>query len=168
MTKAIAQALNDAFHELEGLECWACVAGRGTGSMVSLDFGEKIKHRIPITNPHISEEARKFKGEYSLFIEGCAWRIEDKEKVLGCSDSSNEPDGAMIQSLSQLINKKVVSVSLKYPSFDFSFLFEQGVSLHSFCFSNTADELDNYTLFTRDLAWTVSDHGECTTESRGS
>ena len=165
MTKSNAQALNDAFHELEGLECWAWVAGRGTGSVVSLKFGEKIKRRIPVTNPHISEEARKFEGEYCLFIEGCAWRIEEEE-VLGCSVSSNEPDGAMIEALSQLINKKVVSVSLKYPSFDFSLLFEQGVSLHSFCFLKTADELDNYTLSTRDSAWTVTDHGECVVEPR--
>ena len=166
MTKSNAQALNDAFHELEGLECWACTAGRGTGSMVSIKFGDKIKRRTPIANPHISEEARKFEGEYCLFIEGCAWRIENEEKVLGCSESSNEPDGAMIRALSQLKNKKVVSVSLQYPSFDFSLLFEQGVRLHVFCFSNTTDELDNYILFTRDSAWTVTDRGECTKASQ--
>ena len=165
MKKSNEQALNDAFHELEGLECWACVAGRGTGSRVSLKFGGKIKRHNPITNPHISEEARNFEGEYGLFVKDCAWRIEDEEKVLGCSESPNEPDGAMIKALSQLTHKKVVSVSLKYPSFDFSLLFEQGISLHAFCFSNTVDELDSYTLFTRDSAWTVTDHGECTVES---
>lgn len=167
MTKSSVQTFNDAFHELVGLECWAFVAGRGTGSVVSLDFGEKIRLARPIDNPHLSEELQQFEGEYKLLIEDCAWRIEDEEEVLGCSVSSNEPDGAMIQALSQLINKRVVLVTLKYPSFDFSLLFEQGVSLHSFCFSNTVDDLDNYTLFTRDCAWTVGDNGECTIESRG-
>jgi hypothetical protein len=37
---------------LPGKTCWSFIGGSGTGSMVSLDFGEKVPRKKPVGNPH--------------------------------------------------------------------------------------------------------------------
>ncbi len=145
----MTQELRNALRSLIGQSCWATIAGAGTGSVVSLYFGDKIPRKKRLTNPHLSPEAQGFDGEYVLFIEESAWRIESSEQVLCSSLSSNDNEGPMLSSLHLLQGKRVLDLTLRTPSLDLAVAFEGGLMLSIFNFHEVCEEMDNYSISNR-------------------
>jgi hypothetical protein len=138
---------------LIGKECWSVIGGAGTGTHISLDFGDKIPIKKPLTNPHLTEEERNFNGEFSFYIT-CAWRIESELEVISGCWEDNAKDGPMLNGLQKIINQKVIAVELSLPALDLKLTFENNFSLQIFCDQTSLEEgYDNYTFFLRTREW---------------
>lgn len=161
-----AEEIRILFQSLVGLKCWQCDAGPGTGSRVSLDFGEKVRINPQSKKRRIAEKRAFFSAEYGLFIQDCEWRLEDEKKVICCSLSDNDFEGVMVNGLKKIIQKKIVSINLIEPSFDVSIDFEGGMKLYIFCYTNAIEEIDNYTFFCRNLSISINSDRGILTEPR--
>jgi len=67
--------------QLRGELCWSVMAGRGTGSRFTADFGEKLRRNVPLKNPRLSDDERNFQGEFALYVT-CAWRVDGLGEVI--------------------------------------------------------------------------------------
>src|ERR1700760_3860825 len=97
-----------ALGKLAGLDCWGVIAGSGSGSRVTLHLGKRIKRERPLMNPRLPELVRSHTGEYGLFIENCAWRL-DGDSTLCTSKTPNENDGPMVAGLRSLEGQRIVA-----------------------------------------------------------
>ena len=127
--------------------CWGIAAGTGTGSMATLYFGGKRPRARPLKNLRLSEEVRKYEGEYCLYLEDCDWRIQTRDEVIASSVSSNKEGGAMLLALESLVGESVVNAKVDKVSFDLRIRFGNGAELMVFCFGKSDEELDNYTFY---------------------
>jgi hypothetical protein len=89
--------------EIVGQECWSIVAGEGTGTMVSIDFGRKFPLKRPLNNRHLSYEQQQYSGEYSIFIQFAAWWVFENDEKIGGWEDDNSNDGVMVASLKRLV-----------------------------------------------------------------
>ncbi len=146
--------LEEALNTLDGKTCWSVVAGGASGSVVSLDFGEKIPRERPLRNPELTEDQRLFKGESSLFVE-CDWRLETEQEVL-CSSTDPVPfSAAVLASLDQMVDRRIVGIEVAKPGWDVGLRFEGALHLSVFCSETGGDERDNYSLLAPYRALTV-------------
>lgn len=129
--------------ELVGKECWSVIAGPGTGSMVTLAFGEKIRRTRPIKNPSLSEEQRQFEGEFVVFIKDAYWCLYQCGQQLCTSNESNEIDGPLLSGLRQLVGKPIISASVIDNRGAFELANDNGFCLKISC---TNDRAENYSL----------------------
>lgn len=138
---------------LIGKECWSIVGGAGTGTHISLAFGDKVPMKKPLTNPHLTEEERNFDGEFSFYIT-CVWRIDSESEVIsGCWEDNSE-DGPMLRGLQKLVNQRVVAADSSLPALDLKITFENNLSLRVFCDQTSPEEgNDNYTFFLPTEEW---------------
>ncbi|MFD0893726.1 hypothetical protein KBB96_08890 [Luteolibacter ambystomatis] len=141
-----------------GKECWRTLAGKGTGSMFTLDLGEKIQRLRPLPSKHLDETIRNFEGEYSLYVTFGDWRVEGPEGVICTSRSSNEKDGEMVTGLKRLEGEKIVEASMTGASRDLLLAFSSGLVLRVFV-NAVDDEEDDYSLFFPQGVWTVGAKG---------
>lgn len=118
-------------------ECWGIIAGPGTGSMVKLQFGEKILRDRPVRNDKLSELNRNFTGKYSVFIEHAEWEIFELNESICDSTDDNALDGAMLAGLNKLCGKPVLDVRVALKSASFSLYFPGELRLAVYC-----DDLD--------------------------
>jgi hypothetical protein len=140
-------SLNIIKKRLHSSVCWSVVAGAGTGSLVSLDFGEKIIRTKPLKNPALSDEQRNYFGENVLYIE-CAWRLQTRSEVICSSTSGNLENQSMVDGLRQIIGAHVVKVRAQLPGGDMEIIFDNGISLLIFADqSNEVEKIDNYTFY---------------------
>lgn len=146
--------------------CWGVVAGKGTGSVISLNFGNKLPLQQPIKNIHLSEDQQKYEGEIGLFIE-CVWRIDSEVKVIcGCWED-NTKDGPMLKGLQNIVGQKVGSIQLCLPAWDLAIHFSNLMVLQIFCdHTDLSDTVDNYSLFLPEIIYTVSPKGKLREEIR--
>lgn len=129
-------------------ECWAIIAGAGTGSMVMMHFGEKIPLDKRVRNSKLSEDARNFDGEYTVFVQFAAWEIlHADELVCNCYDDNTE-GGDMLAGLDELLGKKVLRARMNAATGNFAFDFPGDLRLNVYC-----DDLDDddccYSFFVR-------------------
>ena len=135
---------------LIGKKCWAAIAGDGTGSMVSFNFGEKIRRERPLRNLKLPLEVREFDAEYIVFVEGGArWMVENNGTMICTSDDSNEDGGAMLTGLSLLVGKAIVSTKGSENLLDLELLFEEGLCFQMTC---RAEGMTGYSLLYGDEA----------------
>jgi hypothetical protein len=66
--------VEEFFVKVRGSKCWSIIGGAGTGSVISLRFGDKVRMKQALRNPHLSMEERIFDGERSLIVY-CDWRL---------------------------------------------------------------------------------------------
>jgi len=151
---------------LQGLECWGVVAGEGTGSRVTLDFGAKIERARPLRNPRLPEVLRQHKGAFGLFIQNCAWRL-DADKVICSWKAPNDNEGAMVSGLNTLIGQHVVTATARVPAYDLVLEFSGSTKLHLFCdcFDQGRDG-NNYSFHSANQSFAVGADGVLTLESR--
>ena len=152
--------------KLEGLECWGVVAGEGTGTRVSLDFGQKISRKGSSNNPLLSEVLRHYTGEFSVFIRECAWRLES-DQTLCTWKSPNANDGEMIRCLQGLVGRCVTRVSVASPAFDLVIEFSGDLKLSLFC--DCFDEKNdgsNYSFHNLNNIYVVRARSQLTRESK--
>jgi hypothetical protein len=81
------------------MECWSVVGGRGTGSVILIKLGERVRREREIANSSLTEEERQFDPLFSLMI-WCSWRVEMSRKVVGSwvaltESGELEPTGAL-------------------------------------------------------------------------
>jgi hypothetical protein len=135
---------------LIGRPCWLIIAGKGTGSIVHLGFGDKYPRDKPLKNPCINDDERLFKPEFSLMVY-CAWRLSSLDRILCSWRSSNEIGGEMISGLSLLRFRRINDVSIRPITLDLDLTFEDNIHFQVFCDITTNDEADNnYVLLTKD------------------
>lgn len=148
--------LSQELNALVGELCWGIVAGPGTGSHISLTFGEKRPRQRVLTNPHLSEDQQRCEGEFILYVT-CAWRLQGPGRVICSSASSNVEGGPLQKGLKRLVGDVVNEVSVRPPAFDVEVRFSSGLVLLVFCdISDDEEEEDNYSLFTPTDILTVS------------
>lgn len=139
---------------LAGLPCGSCIAGRGTGSHVALDFGERIRRAEPIRNERLTMEQRSYIGEKRLFIT-CVWRLDSADQVVCGAWDSNEDDGLMIEGLDQIVGKNLIAVRASPPAWDLTLDFGHR-TLSVFCDQvDEENDDDNYTLFVPQRVLTI-------------
>lgn len=155
------EKLEVAVKNLHGRECWALIAGEGTGSAFSMKMGEKIPRKRPLQNPFLSADAKIFDGEYCLYVQFSSWRLDDVERVICTSTDSNENDGVMVQGLSRLVGCRISGVSLTKPGCDLIIDLDRGYRLTVFCcWSNVLEPATNYSFFTPEIGFSVESRSE--------
>lgn len=152
-------ALRQVLEAIVNKPCWGVIAGPGTGSHISLDFGGKQPRERPLKNPHLTDDQQRFEGEYVLYVT-CTWRLQLRDRVICSSTSSNAKDGPLQKGLGRLVDDIVNQVSVGPPAFDVEIRFQSGLVLLVFCdISNDEDE-DNYSIFCPQGILTVSGGSE--------
>lgn len=147
--------LRNVVSKLRDKKCWSIVAGSGTGSIITMNFGEKVPLKRWLGNETLDPETRRFEGEYALYIE-CAWRIRSSEGVICSWTSDNSPGGEMLFGLGRLEGTTVTAVDLRDGSYDLRLEFNDGLILDVFCDQLDPEEgIDNYSFFTREAVLTV-------------
>lgn len=145
---------------LAGLECWAVIAGAGSGSRVALDFGSKVERDKPLLNPTVADVSRFYKGEFSLFIEDCAWRLEQGGAIICSSKSDNRQGAELLHGVSLIVGNKLLRVAAIAPGWDLVMEFEGGFVLRTFSDCVTQDDGDNFTLYTPESVVSIGAKGE--------
>jgi hypothetical protein len=157
----------EALDRLPGKRCWGVVAGKGTGTIFTLDFGAMFPRASPVRNPHLSRAVRENEAELSLMAH-CAWRIDGPGEVLtGCWES-NEADGPMLRGLNALLERTVTATRFTRPGLDLELEFSGGHHLRLFCDQTDPEEtFQNYSLHTSTWISVVGCRSELSTHYLG-
>ena len=149
------QSLND----LIGLECWGVTGGEGTGSIISLDIGNKILKNKPSKNPHLSELVSKYKSSHGFMLH-CPWRIETNKKILSGSFMPNDNDGMMVSGLNKVIGTTIKKVTCIKPAYDLLIEFSNETNLVASCSNIGIDDEECYTYHSLNEWFTIKYGGE--------
>jgi hypothetical protein len=125
--------------------CWAVIAG-GMGSMATIHLGAYVRREMRLQASAIGQTKASFRGEYCIFVQGCAWRLNDKDSVVcGWRDS-----GVTIEAeLARLEGSIVSELRLDTQMFDLTARFENGLTLRLFCDqTGSVDSTPNYSIKT--------------------
>ncbi|MCX4028565.1 hypothetical protein H0A36_14535 [Endozoicomonas sp. SM1973] len=141
----------DELSKLKGKECWGIVGGAGTGSIISLNIGEKYLRNNPLKNTFLSDLVRRYESEYGFMLH-CPWRIDHDNYVLCGSYHSNELDGPYQEVFSQVIGNKITNIICEPPAFDLKLCFENLVSINIYC-TNTGIDYDECYSFKSPIGW---------------
>lgn len=145
-TKNPVNTVNEFFGRLIGKRCWSIIAGAGTGSMMSLAFGEKFRRERPLRNPTLSPEQRDFMGEFVIFVKESPWRVVNENNDTICdSGDDNAAGGPMLTGLQRLIGGSVVSINIANDAGGLNLLFSDGLCIQ-LKGVDCGDNSDSYTL----------------------
>ena len=159
--------LKQAFEHLIGQECWSVAVGKGTGSMVTLDFGRKVLRKRRLHNSHLSAEQQVYRGEFWLYLENCAWRVDSESEVICGSTDDNEESGFMVDGMKKMVGQCVKAYELSFPGLDLVLHFSNSLSLHLFCDQvNLTDDIDNYSFSLPTILYTVGPRSNLFVELR--
>jgi len=152
--------LTEILQGLIGKEILKVGAGGSTGSIFSLDIGEKL----------IKEESTDnifFKGEWGLMVY-CAWRLYDtknQKPITGWHEDS-ELNGAMTLGLKSLLKDVVENVSVSSTN-DLEIYFKSGKKLDVFCDLTThIDAEANWFLGTHGKFYSINNSLSCIVEEK--
>ena len=154
----LSRMLHRSLALLKGKKCWGIVAGEGTGSIVGLDFGEKVLRLRPVDNPHLTDDERRFEAEMSVLV-SCSWRLDSKLRVLTSSTAPNTNHGPMVKALELLRHRAIESMELSRPGYDLELWFRGGLRFRVFCDQVDIDGGNNYSFFVKDRVFTVGPKG---------
>lgn len=110
--------------------------------MMTIEIGNPIKRDGPIKNENVSEMLRNFHGEYCVFVEGCAWRLDDNETMI-CG--WGEEPGKIREKICILAGCKLTGIEVSSWAFDLNLSFDHRYTLRLFC-DRTEGTLDNYSI----------------------
>jgi hypothetical protein len=136
-------ATENKLHNLVGQICWRVVGGNGSGSMVTLHCGEKIPI---VSSPPEAKKKLKFadKGEYCIFIQGCAWRLDHSKKMI-CTWRENEETIAV--RMKYLEGLRIIGIDILNEANDLRIQFEEEYVLTLFCDQlGGSDAMNNYSI----------------------
>ena len=143
-----------ALGEVVGEECWAVIAGPGTGSVILLDLGAKLPRDRELRNPSLSDEERKFEAPYSVHV-WCSWRVEQEGRVVGSSAALPEEGWWERSGLARIKGKHLTSFDLSEPIPDLRLEFGNA-TLALFPDTLSEDDEDcSYTVRIRDEVFVV-------------
>ncbi|NJL92743.1 MAG: hypothetical protein HC915_02930 [Anaerolineae bacterium] len=117
-----------------GQKCYR--AALGMGQSLILDFGNEL-------------ELWK-RGEWSIWVWGCAWRIE---KLDGSVVGSGDTEDNIKAFITVLVGLSITDIKVQHAVHDLSATFENGVILHTFmyCTEQQSECYDGWMVFTSDL-----------------
>ena len=124
--------------------------------MMTIQLGKPVKRGGPVKNEHLSNLLRNYRGEYCVFVQGCAWRLDRKETVV-CG--WHEEEAVIRQMMSALAGRRLAAVEICNQALDLNLAFSGGYVLRLFC-DQTADELDNYAIRFPDRWYSVRARSE--------
>jgi hypothetical protein len=102
-----------------------------------------------IKNKLLSEEQRKNRGEFVLYVTSVWWLDSTKRVICGAWDD-NRKGGPMLKGLRRLKGKTVEGFCLDDVGMDLTLAFSGGLRLKIFCDAlNEADQGNNYSLSTQ-------------------
>ncbi len=134
---------------LLGQKAWNVT--RGQGSFVTMEFGQ------PVPPVKANETTH---GEWHLWLYGCAWRLEQGDRVVIAS----EDDQTNIETAIQLLEGHVLQkFELLTPALDAVLTFEDDIVLR--LFSVNVEEMDSWMLFTPEKVITVGASGQWSYEA---
>ena len=126
-----------------GQKAWG--VARGMGSFVTIEFGQ------PVPPLRTNEKSH---GEWHLWLYGCAWHLEQAEKIL----TASEDEYAKIEAAISCIEGQVLqSFEVITPALDAILTFEGDIVLRLFAVST--EEMDSWMLFTSEKVITVEPAG---------
>lgn len=158
----------DELRRLEGLECWGVVAGEGAGSHVTLHFGQKRERERALESAALFEVVRRFEGEFVLFVQNCAWRL-DADEMICSSKSPGHSEGPMARGLRLLTGQRVIAAATTPPVHDLVVEFSDGNRLRLFCDCfDLEQDGDNYSFYSDRGVSVVRAGGMLVLESRRS
>ena len=103
---------------------------------------------------------KRVHGEWHLWLYGCAWRIEENERVL----VSSEDDRSKIEEEIQRLEGRILqSFELLTPALDAVVTFEGDIVLR--LFSVYTEDMDSWMLFTPEKVITVGPAGQWSYET---
>ncbi|MHB1158395.1 MAG: hypothetical protein ACYC26_16345 [Phycisphaerales bacterium] len=159
-------AYRNSLNRLIGKPCWSIVAGPPCGSHVSMCLGEQILRSRELSNSHLTNDQRKYDGEFAIFIESAAWRLDQGAEVITGSTDPNDNNGPMIQGLARIINTRVKEICLSVPGLDLTLLFDNELVLKIFC-DQLTEIGDNYSYFDPDSVYAIMCRSRLKIEPRG-
>jgi hypothetical protein len=116
---ADAARLAEALAGLTGVEAWS--ARLGIGSHLTVDLGGRVEDRYTARGREVIRVA----GEWRLWVQLAAWRLEDAAQVLvGCED----PRPVIAERIAILDGRRVTAVTVMPPGLETVFDFD-GVRL---------------------------------------
>lgn len=158
--------VEEFFVKVRGSKCWSIIGGAGTGSVISLRFGEKVRMERPLRNPGLSMEERIFDGERSLIVY-CDWRLQTGNTILSTSQSITDGGDLATSALDDVKNQLVSEIGFTSDVPDLRIRFESGITLSVFCDVNVGDlEDSNYVMFNPSTSVAVTSAGQLTVERR--
>jgi hypothetical protein len=119
---ADATRLADALAGMTGVEAWSVELG--IGSMLTIDLGGQVETRYTVHG----REATDIVGEWSLWIQLAAWRLEDAAEVLL---GSEDPRPMIAEKIAVLRGRRVTAVTVTPPALETVFDFD-GIRLLTF------------------------------------
>lgn len=131
MSEAEVAEVRSKLQGLIGQRAWRVALG--VGSNLTLEFGV------------VSERAKPH-GEWHLWLQSCAWRLETLKQVVAGSDDPRESLQAAVKILEGL---RLNGIELTVPAPDVTFEFENGTLLKLFPF-NFSGDFDDWSLYTPD------------------
>ena len=110
--------------------------------MMTIELGGPIERGGSVKNNYISETLRNFRGEYCIFVEGCAWRLDQNGTVV-CG--WHEDEKIIREKIQVLAKRKLSKAELTSSTFDLNLFFDGGYVLRLFC-DLTQGDMDNYSV----------------------
>lgn len=141
----VLEALLDS---LVGTECWSFLGGPGTGSVLSLGFGKKVRRPRPLRSKHPERVYSRYEPEFCLMLYFCAWRFRHRGAVIGgWTDMDCKPSVEQMEN--RILGGRVESVTIAPVTHDLRVAFDQGVTLDVFCNQAQGEQGhdDNYHFF---------------------
>ncbi len=127
------ESIVETLRSLIGRRIWAASGGPSTGSVIAIEIGDRRERQLPLSNPRISEELRRYEGEFGLFIT-CAWRLEVAQTVVCGSESRNESDGEIAGGIDRLVGRTITQIDVDERALDFALILDRGEArLSVFC-----------------------------------
>ena len=128
-------------------KCWKVILGEGTGSVVNLGFGEKIRRIRPSINHTLSLEDRIYEAPLHIYIK-CAWRLTKQNQIISSWRDCANIERLRSELLSEIVNLQLKDFIIRSPARDLSLFFENEVVVDVFCDHTNSDEAqDNYVVF---------------------
>jgi hypothetical protein len=158
--------VEEFFSKVRGTNCWSIVGGAGSGSIVSLRFGEKVRLERPLKNSRLSLEERIFDGERSLIVY-CDWRLETRGTILSTSQSITEHGAIDLNAFDRIKNQLVSEIGFSSDLPDLRLRFGNDIVFSVFCDLPVSESEDsNYVMFNPSTSIAVTSTGHLAVEKR--
>jgi len=123
---------------------WLIAAGKPTGSILNLGFGEREKRRVLLKNPARTPMERNFAPTISLTM-FCAWRVRHGKRFIATWRDPNLRGGPMLSGLEHLRDRRVIKATIAPTIADLTLRLEGGYALEVFADIRDGEESDmNY------------------------
>lgn len=132
--------------------------------MVSVHFGKKVPYRVP---PGLKGDVPEQEGEFILFIQDAAWRLDGIGNVICGSEDFKLEGSRMLEGLRSLVGRRVAAAKITTPAEDLEVFFVGKYVLRVFCSQTSRKEnCNNYSFHAHDRVFVVEAGSTVSCEAR--